>query len=105
MPASVASRFARRILALFLLLAAAPSFGGEAPSVDLFNPQGTARKVRQATARFTEAMVPFGDPRLSDPFEVSCTGGVKGRGAGPTAGAGRTTSARSCRPGSGAPSR
>ncbi len=80
MPASVASRFARRILALFLLLAAAPSFGGEAPSVDLFNPQGTARKVRQATARFTEAMVPFGDPRLSDPFEVSCTGGVKGRG-------------------------
>ncbi|MBE0603383.1 MAG: alpha-2-macroglobulin, partial [Deltaproteobacteria bacterium] len=80
MPASVASRFSLRFLPLLLLLAASPSFGGEVPSVDIFSPQGTAKKVRQATARFTEAMVPFGDPRLSDPFAVSCTGGVKGRG-------------------------
>ena len=80
MRASVVSRLSLRFLPLLLLLACSSSFGGGAPSVDPFSPQGTARKVRQATARFTEAMVPFGDPRLSDPFEVSCTGGVKGRG-------------------------
>lgn len=48
------------------------------PWVDV-SPQGTAKQVRQFTARFREPMVPFGDPRaLSDPFEITC--GEKGHG-------------------------
>jgi len=50
----------------------------EAPRVDQFSPQGTAKAVRQATARFSVPMVPFGEPRLPDPFDVSCA--VKGSG-------------------------
>ncbi|MBI5574742.1 MAG: alpha-2-macroglobulin [Deltaproteobacteria bacterium] len=53
---------------------------GPPPTVERFSPEGYAAKVRQATVRFTEQMVPFGDPRISDPFEVSCAGGIAGRG-------------------------
>src|SRR4051812_18707050 len=54
-----------------------------APQVQFFNPQNEAKGVRQATARFTEPVVAFGDPRLADPFNVKCEGDadkVKGRG-------------------------
>ncbi|HEY0680807.1 MAG TPA: MG2 domain-containing protein [Steroidobacter sp.] len=59
---------------------------GEAPSepiaeVDLFSPQGEMRGVRQATARFTVPMVALGDPRLADPFAVTCPAAGKGRWA------------------------
>ncbi|MEK7221145.1 MAG: alpha-2-macroglobulin, partial [candidate division NC10 bacterium] len=38
-----------------------------------FTPQGTVKRVRQVTARFSEPMVPLGDPRgASDPFEITC---------------------------------
>ena len=54
-----------------------------APQVDVFTPQGQAKGVRQVAVRFTEPMVAFGDPRLSDPFTVRCDGDaerLKGRG-------------------------
>ena len=41
-------------------------------------PSGTVKNVRQFTARFSQPMVPFGDPRLADPMDVSCP--VRGRG-------------------------
>src|ERR1043166_6361737 len=53
------------------------------PRVEVFTPQGQAKGVRQAAARFTEPMVAFGDPRLADPFTVRCEGDaqrLKGRG-------------------------
>jgi len=37
--------------------------------------------VRQVSARFAQAMVPFGDPRELDPFEVDCAEKGKGRWA------------------------
>ncbi|OPY70174.1 MAG: hypothetical protein A4E57_00702 [Syntrophorhabdaceae bacterium PtaU1.Bin034] len=49
-----------------------------AAGVDSFSPQGTVKGVRQVAARFSDQMVAFGDPRLSDPFEVKC--GEKGKG-------------------------
>ena len=62
-----------------LLLAAFTAFANaESPRVEQFSPPGTAKGVRQSAARFSASMVPFGEPRLPDPFEVSC--GVKGRG-------------------------
>ena len=44
-----------------------------APQVHQFTPQGTVKGVRQVSARFSEPMVPFGEPRsASDPFEINC---------------------------------
>jgi uncharacterized protein YfaS (alpha-2-macroglobulin family) len=40
--------------------------------VEQFSPEGTVRVVRQATARFSAPMVPFGDLRAPTPFEVDC---------------------------------
>jgi uncharacterized protein YfaS (alpha-2-macroglobulin family) len=49
--------------------------------VESFSPQGYARKVRQVVVRFDGPMVALGDPRLADPFEVSCSAHGKGRWA------------------------
>jgi uncharacterized protein YfaS (alpha-2-macroglobulin family) len=70
--------------ALWLLLfVACPVLAGEisAPRVEFFSPQGTVKSVRQATARFSEAMVALGDPRLSAPFEMDCPEKGAGRWA------------------------
>src|SRR4249920_2962609 len=49
-----------------------------AEPVTFFSPQGEVKAVRQVTARFASAMVPFGDPRELDPFTIDCV--EKGRG-------------------------
>src|SRR5215510_13887923 len=44
------------------------------PHVIRFSPQGTVKGVRQVSARFSEPMVPLGDPRSTiDPFEITCS--------------------------------
>lgn len=50
-------------------------------SVELFSPQGQVKKVRQVAVRFTGQMVPFGDPRELDPFDITCAEKGKGRWA------------------------
>lgn len=52
-----------------------------APQVELFSPRGTAKRVRQVTARFNTPMVALGDPRLADPFDVACDAPGAGRWA------------------------
>lgn len=69
MPLSHAAARARALAAVLLLCAAAP---GRAAEVESFSPEGTVKAVRQVTARFSEPMVSFGDPRQSDPFDVDC---------------------------------
>jgi hypothetical protein len=50
------------------------------PRVVAFSPQGTIKEVRQVSARFSEAMVPFGDPRpVRDPFAITCPESGSGR--------------------------
>jgi hypothetical protein len=66
------------LLALVLLSAAAPA-AAAGPRVESFSPQGTVKRLRQATARFSEPMVPFGDPRLGEPFAIDCPEAGKGR--------------------------
>lgn len=79
-------RISRLLAAVFLpaLVAGAavptPARSEAPPSVESFSPDGDTPKIRQATARFTAPMVPFGDPRLDDPFEVSCSEGIAGKG-------------------------
>ncbi|TAL25990.1 MAG: alpha-2-macroglobulin [Nitrospirae bacterium] len=51
------------------------------PYVEIFSPQDTVKKVRQVSVRFSEQMVPFGDPRLVEPFEIRCPGKGQGRWA------------------------
>ena len=58
-----------------------------APAIVSASPQGEVAQVRQVTVKFSESVVAFGDPRLADPFAISC------QGAAP-AGAGRWASDR-----------
>ena len=67
-----------KVLAAWLCYAGVV-FAGEAAQVQLFSPQGLAKEVRQVTARFSEPMVPLGDPRLEDPFSIECAEKGKGR--------------------------
>lgn len=70
----------RMILLVLLLVFPLSAIGENLSTIENFSPQGTVKKVRQATARFSRPMVAFGDPRLSDPFEVDCSAGVEGKG-------------------------
>jgi hypothetical protein len=51
------------------------------PSVEFFSPQGEVKVVRQVNVRFSEQIVPFGDPRIVEPFAVACPERGKGRWA------------------------
>ena len=68
--------------ALFLYsISFIPAFAEEGIRVEMFSPEGVVKGVRQAAVHFSGQMVSFGDPRLSDPFEVSCPEKGKGRWA------------------------
>ena len=43
-----------------------------AASIESFAPNGEVKGVRQVTARFSAAIVPFGDPRELAPFAIAC---------------------------------
>ncbi|HSD54828.1 MAG TPA: hypothetical protein VLC47_11720 [Burkholderiales bacterium] len=64
---------ARRACVALLLLAAATPAGPA--TVEAFLPQGKVKGVRQVAARFCAQIVPFGDPRLVEPFDVNCREG------------------------------
>jgi alpha-2-macroglobulin len=58
-----------------MLLAAAPGVAraDSAPPTVAFSPQGTIKNIRQAVARFSQPMVPLGDPRVrQSPFRIDC---------------------------------
>ena len=65
-------------LSVILLFLVHPAFGRDQAGVESFSPQGVVKDIRQVTVRFSEQMVAFGDPRLSDPFDIQCP--EKGRG-------------------------
>ncbi|HLJ43418.1 MAG TPA: hypothetical protein VKT12_04300, partial [Candidatus Binataceae bacterium] len=80
---SIVHVLSARILALSFLCivisivagAAAAQPGSASPTVT-FAPQGTVKNVRQAVARFSQPMVPMGDPRVAQsPFQVDCPHG------------------------------
>jgi len=72
---------ALQLLALTTYAQQATEPGSEAPRIELFSPQGELREVRQVTARFNAPMVALGDPRIEDPFTVSCGSPGQGRWA------------------------
>ncbi|HUN53920.1 MAG TPA: MG2 domain-containing protein [Smithella sp.] len=57
----------------FCLLMASAAFAENGARIEWFSPQGVVKDVRQVSVRFSDQMVPFGDPRsLADPFEITC---------------------------------
>ena len=76
-----------KLFGLFLfcsILLPISAFTADGPQVEIFSPQGTVKGVRQVSARFSEQMVPFGDPRaVIDPFEIKCPEKGTGRWADP----------------------
>jgi len=71
------------IRALASAALASASTGALAVAIVAATPQGEVAQVRQVTVKFGEAVVPFGDLRLPDPFTIAC------RGANVPAGSGR----------------
>lgn len=57
---------------LSLCLALSPVFADTVFTVEQFSPQGTVSNIRQVSARFSEQVVTFGDPRLVEPFDINC---------------------------------
>src|SRR3972149_2786372 len=66
-----------RLLGIFFLiniLIMPLAYAGEEPQVEFFSPQGTVKTVRQVSVRFSEQMVPSGDPGgLIEPFDIVCS--------------------------------
>ncbi len=57
---------------LFLFFHCINAGAQEDVKVEMFSPEGAVKGVRQVSVRFSEQMVPFGDPRLVEPFEIKC---------------------------------
>jgi len=58
---------------IFCFLVATSAFAENGAQIEQFSPQGLVKDVRQVSVRFSDQMVPFGDPRsIADPFEISC---------------------------------
>ena len=66
------------VAGLFFLLLT-PAMAHNQATIEFFSPEGVVKGVRQVTARFSEQMVSFGDPRLTDPFEIRCPEKGQGR--------------------------
>jgi len=71
------------VLVGLALLLPLPGRAEPGARVEAFSPTGTVKGVRQVTARFSAPMVPFGDPRLVEPFDIQCSQPGTGRWADP----------------------
>jgi alpha-2-macroglobulin len=70
------------MLSLLCLFPLSLVYGEGFPYVEVFSPQGTVKKVRQVAVRFSEQIVPFGDPRgIVEPFDIDCSERGTGRWA------------------------
>ena len=66
---------------VLVLFASGSPWAKERNGLEIFSPEGEVKRVRQVTARFAESMVPFGDPRQTDPFDIDCPERGSGRWA------------------------
>ena len=65
----------KRVLAALATAALAFStFDAGAVIIVAATPQGEVAQVRQVVVKFSQAVVPFGDPRLPDPMTIACQG-------------------------------
>ena len=68
---------ASKCIGLFLIvsvLIGSAALAEDGARVEMFSPQGTVKGVRQVSVRFSDQMVPFGEPRgFIEPFEITCS--------------------------------
>ena len=67
------------ILSFFILSFTPHTAFAKEALVEAFSPSGQVKKVHQVSTRFSVPMVPFGNPRSSDPFTITCPLPGKGR--------------------------
>jgi hypothetical protein len=68
-----ALRLVSFLISLFFL-SLSSIFSQTPPQVEFFSPQNTVKNIRQVAVRFSEAMVPFGSPRMeSQVFDIDCS--------------------------------
>jgi hypothetical protein len=73
MEGDMASKYIGLFLVIISVLIGSLTYAEEGAYVEMFSPQGTVKGIRQVSARFSEQMVPFGDPRgLIEPFDITC---------------------------------
>lgn len=60
------------LILMFLSIFCMNAVAQDGVRVEVFSPEGPVKGVRQISARFSEQMVPFGDPRLVEPFDIKC---------------------------------
>lgn len=70
--------FARIALAA-LAIAPVAAFGDNTPTVIMATPGIGDGAIERFTVRFSQPMVPLGDPRAAAPFQVECATGGEGR--------------------------
>ncbi|TAN40216.1 MAG: alpha-2-macroglobulin [Nitrospirae bacterium] len=66
---------------LHLLTLLLPAAAADNALIEMFSPEGMVKGIRQATARFSEQAVAFGNPSLADPFAMTCSEKGHGRWA------------------------
>ncbi|CAN5819724.1 MG2 domain-containing protein [soil metagenome] len=77
-------KLAFRLALLGLALAPVAALGDNSPQVVMATPGvGSGGSIRSFTARFSQPMVPLGDPRAPAPFAVTCAVGGEGRWVDP----------------------
>ena len=70
------------LLLLSFCLFSFSAYAEEGARVEVFSPQGTVKGLRQVSVRFSEQMVPLGDPRgIIEPFDMDCPEKGTGRWA------------------------
>ena len=68
-----------RLALLALLIAPTVASGDNSPQVVVATPGGSGGSIDRFTIRFSQAMVPLGDPRAATPLTVTCSIGGEGR--------------------------
>jgi uncharacterized protein YfaS (alpha-2-macroglobulin family) len=77
-------KLAVRLALLALALAPVAALGDNSPQVVMATPGiGAGGSIQTFTARFSQPMVPLGDPRAPAPFDVTCAIGGEGRWVDP----------------------
>ena len=74
-------RFITLCLTSFLAAIAVLCQAQDQVRIESFSPLGITKGVRQVTARFSEPMTTFGDPRNESPFDINCPEKGSGRWA------------------------
>ncbi|HXH15717.1 MAG TPA: MG2 domain-containing protein [Sphingomonas sp.] len=76
-------RFRKLLVALAIVVAPVAAFGGDTPHVTLATPNISDGAITRFTVRFSDAIVPLGDPRAASPLKVECAIPGEGRWADP----------------------